>query len=906
MADQVFFGNFSKGLTNNKTAFNIDNDAFPYLINFFIWRGRAKRKRGTSFLGQLKRQISVVQPPGNPWELPGLVFAADTANLISGFSLEASSSITPASLSLIVNGDTYTEPSPPDGTLLKNGLADPGSSINYATGEVVFAGVAGATLTGTFSYFPGLPVMGLRDFSAEDPSSLYPFLLAFDTKYSYQITSTILPSFYITSYYKNTNITFTWHGADYQQFWTTNYLHALWATNNVPGFHFLTLTTITWVDATHLTVVVNGTAGEPPVIIGDYVWTNEITTNSTVDVTNKLQSVNQQTGIVTNVVEAPAGTFTITIEFADSTIIDPATGDPGRVYLNGIIQLLTNSVGNEDGIKWYDGDPTAGTGIPVGNGLGWVNFAPPLTATTVSLETEITGLWYLVGAKIIVPFKDRLLFFSPWIQRSTGVARQLQDAVIWSWNGTPYYNSLTPANETFDATAYYVDEAGKGGYLYAGISNPIQTVSTNEDVLLVGFGGVDGIKTRFVYTSNDLNPFLFYVINSELPSNSTFSAVNLDQGSIDMGPYGLAITDQQSSQRIDLVIPNEIFKVKKINNGIDRVNSYRDYFNEWIYFSYPVNNIRWNFPTQTLLYNYRDSTWSILYENFTAHGNYIRRLKNTWASISLKFGTWARWREPWNSGLNDALTVQGIAGNPQGYVLLLDDGTSESISGTIEAISDDGNGMTQITSTNHCVLAANPLLNNGDFLYFSNAIGSTYLNDEIGKVIRIVNANNFVVDIEYESFTYLGLGKFTRLSQPLLQTKQYPFYWEQGRQCRLGVQKYLFDLTDDAQVSVNIYLSQDPTNVWNDGPIVPSPSSENNTLVQTRTVFTSPESNNLQQQIGLGQLQMWHRMNTSLIGDSVQLGITLSDDQMKDLNYATSEIVLHAIQLTVSPGPLLC
>ena len=29
------------------------------------------------------------------------------------------------------------------------------------------------------------------------------------------------------------------------------------------------------------------------------------------------------------------------------------------------------------------------------------------------------------------------------------------------------------------------------------------------------------------------------------------------------------------------------------------------------------------------------------------------------------------------------------------------------------------------------------------------------------------------------------------------------------------------------------------------------------------------------------QEQIWHRMNTSLIGDTVQIGFTMSDDQMR-------------------------
>jgi hypothetical protein len=133
-------------------------------------------------------------------------------------------------------------------------------------------------------------------------------------------------------------------------------------------------------------------------------------------------------------------------------------------------------------------------------------------------------------------------------------------------------------------------------------------------------------------------------------------------------------------------------------------------------------------------------------------------------------------------------------------------------------------------------------------------------------------------------------------------------------QIRLGVQKYLLDRTNNGQITVNINLSQDPETNWNSGAIVPSQNILNSTLVYSQLVYTCPESTNLgltpanvnlQMPTASNQFQIWHRMNTSLIGDSVQLGFTLNDAQMRNLQLATSEIALHGIQLTLYPGPLL-
>jgi len=886
MPDHVFIGNFKSGLVNNVLPFNINNDAFPTLYNMYSWRGRVKRKRGTEFLGQLQRQLQSDSTPNN-WQV-GAIGTTNGAgnlsvNLITVFSLGSTSSITPGSITLTDGTNTYTEPATPNGTLV--GVPGGTGTINYATGALTITGGAlTSDVIGTFSYFPGLPVMGLRDYSynasATVPPSvnIYPFLLAFDTKYSYQFFQSASNSnFYSVSFYKASSNPVTWSGLDHQLFWTTNYQGALWATNNKPGLHIQPIKTITVGNPT----VIDTTAAHG-LITGDYVWFNEITGADA----GLLNGQTAQVTVVTNT------QFTVAIDTTAKAINN-----------SGIFQTLTATSGSGDGIRWYDGDCTATTGLPVTNGVGWVNFAPPLTETSVSIDDKTSALYYLVGALVIMPFKDRLLFFSPWIQTSSsGTAIQLADTVLWSWNGTPYYTTLTPAGETSNVKAYYQDQTGLGGNLPAGIGNPISTVGDNEDALLIGFGG-DGLKARLIYSNNDFDPFILYRINSELPSDSTFSTVVMDQGMLDLGQYGLTITDQQSCSRIDLAIPDEVFNINRLTNGTDRVNAVRDFLKEWVYFSFPVDGNKIKFPTRTFLYNYRDLTWAVLKENFTAHGTFRPRIQKSW--LTTGFTSWDTWVEPWNAGISEPFFPIIIGGTPQGYVLKKGIGTGESISGTIASMQDAPSlpGNVQITSIDHCV-------EENDYLYFSDAIGAIGLNGQIGRVLDIVDSSNFIVDRPNPSGTYLGLGKFTRLSQPLLQTKQFPMYWEEGRQARLSVQKYLMDRTTDGQVTVNIYLSTDPTTVWNDPALNVPPNS----LVYSQLMYTCPESTNigltpsnvnLQTPTASSQFQIWHRINTSLMGSTFQIGITLNDAQMRDLNFATSEIALQGMQLTFERGPLV-
>jgi hypothetical protein len=873
MPDQIYIGNFSKGLREDRTSFNIDNDAFSLLFNMYVWRERVKRKRGTVLLGRLTRQISISAPNNNN-------------NLLMG--LEATASLEPGSINVIGSGGTlWTDP-------LANGIlvsTPPGSfgTVNYTTGVI-----KGPTPpnTGTFSYYPGLPVMGLRDFTSSSgaftsQTSNYPLLLAFDTTYAYQCDQMdVNANFFSVSYYKITGNPVIWTGQDYQLFWSTNYPSttlgqsgAFWATNNVPGFSAYTISNVAVGNPTTITTSVNNN-----IQTGDQVWFNEL-------MGANAASLNQ---LVFTATRTGANTFTIPVNTTGQTIANI-----------GLVQLLTNTVGGQDGIRWYDGDPTGGTGIVTSPTTGWVNFSPPLTATTVSINGLPPALYYLVGALVILPFKDRLLFFSPWIQANGGIPIQLQDTVIWSWNGTPFYNSLVPNNQTFNVKAFYVDQTGLGGYLSAGISQPIQTVTNNEDVLLIGFGG-NGRKTRFAYTGNDIQPFLYYNINSELPSSSTFSSVVLDKGAIDIGSFGICITDQQSAQRIDLPIPDEVFRINKDNQGTLRVNAIRDYVNEWIYFTYPVDNSgtpsqTWKFPTQSFFYNYRDNTWAIFYENYTAHGNYRANDVITWAT--LPYNSWGEWTDPWNTGTETDFEIQVIAGNPQGYILVKDVGTGEGLSGYISALSNDGNGLTQITSYNHCLTNINPFTFTTDFIYIQGAIGtnSSTLNNTVYQVIRIVDVNNFVINVPYNFADYMGAGQYSKLSHPKMQTKQFPLYWKEGKQVVLGPQRYLLSATDDGQITINIYLSQDSITPWNN----PNFSGLTNGLEYSQIVFTSIEPNNLQTIIGTTQSQIWHRVNTSLTGDTFQIGLTLSDAQMLDLDTATDEIILHGMHFTTQKGPML-
>lgn len=915
MGEKLIVGpNISKGLKTDRLPFGIDNDSFPMLVNAYQWRGRVKRKRGTQLLGQLSRFLGTTDGSGN------LTVTIAPQPIGTGIS------------HIVVGTDIFTDQggSSPV-TMIKNSS---GSGVLNRTSGVLT--ITGSQINTAVIYYPGLPVMGLEDFVIT--SNLFPFTLAFDTTYSYNITTSFPYPIYDVSFYKNpasgnpssvpglspivsyiqkTNWTpVSWNGENYQQFYTVNYQGALWVTNGIDepftganiGMQFQKTSD----GSTGSGQVITFTLGANPLIIGDFVFANEFTGTGPNAAANAA-TLNFQTGYVTGI---DSGLGTVTVTFPNATI----TAD---TYSNGMLQFLTNrSDKTKDCIRWYDGDPTNGstTSPSFVTGKGWVNFMPPLSQGSYSISENPQAQYYLVGARMIVPFKDRLLFLGPVIQTSSGNPIYLQDTIVYSQNGTPYYTAswtssvfnpsttapvfsgflplLVPSNQTATPYSFWSDQTGFGGFIQAGIDQPMNTVASNEDALIVGF---NTLQTKVIYSGNDIIPFSFYIINAELGSSSTFSTITMDQGVITRGSRGYVITGQTSSQRIDIEIPDQVFEIDLLNNGEQRFCAARDFINEWIYFTYPSNQTDNTFPDTTLFYNYRDNSWAVFNESYTTYGSFRRQTGFIWQTVGNIYLTWNAWNDPWDAGESTLLQPQVIGGNQQGFVLIKGVGTGEGTSLNIQNIVNS-----TVTSPNHN-------LQNGQYILITGCLGdvAAQVNGEIFSIAN-VTTNTFDLVPNLTSASYNGGGFITILYVPFIQTKQFPTAWGLGRKTRIGTQQYLLTSTANSQITLLMYLSQDDATAYNypEFPnaqkIVPQLNCQNNSLIYSSILYTCPESTNLgltpnnsnmlnQANTNLqmivnpstgvtGQQQIWHRVNTSLIGDTVQLGFTLSDAQMREVD----------------------
>lgn len=203
------------GLVQSRENFIIPQDAYPVLENAYVWRERIKRRQGYELLGRLQRQVTI-----------SFSSVTLTVNLRTQFGLETTASFVPGSINIIVNGNIYTDPTSFNGTLLKNGVPG-GGLMNYSTMLVIISGGAGPyNWSGTFSYYPGLPVMGIRTKELDGINT--ELTVFFDTTYAY-----VFQGVAFTEWIPGT----AWTGDDSDFFWSTNYWTSntnrkvFWATN---------------------------------------------------------------------------------------------------------------------------------------------------------------------------------------------------------------------------------------------------------------------------------------------------------------------------------------------------------------------------------------------------------------------------------------------------------------------------------------------------------------------------------------------------------------------------------------------------------------------------------------------------------------------------------------------------
>lgn len=505
-----------------------------------------------------------------------------------------------------------------------------------------------------------------------------------------------------------------------------------------------------------------------------------------------------------------------------------------------------------------------------------IRYYTSTSPTWTSFSPTTNGANELHQCLILIPYKDRLVALNTWEGANIGAAINYPQRARWSQNGDP----------TDTANGWRDDVVGRGGYVDAPTNEQIVSCGFVKDNLIVYFERSTWILN---YTGNEVLPFIWQRINAELGAESTFSNVIFDNGLIAFGNVGLHVCNSTSVTRMDEIIPDEVFTIQNKNYGPQRVYGIRDYLTELVYFTYPDEQLAdgsLKFPNKVLVYNYRNDTFSFFRENFTCYGYFQRATGLTWEALvsGTSYAPWSSWSTPWSSGMQQSLVPNVAAGNQQGFVVQLN---PETVSNSPTMFIKSLSGVT-VTSQNHNLIV-------GEFVQISGCKGSTNLNGGIYRV-ESVTTNTFTINTAATG-TYIGGGVIKLLSNINITTKMFNPFWSIGKRYRLKNIEFLFDVTSAGELTVNCFV--DTGNGYS------VTENTNGAVLGSPTVYTKPETLLPQQ---AQQQQAWHRMYFYTEGETFQVQMVLSDDQMltKDSNNspeaAESDIIFHAMVLHFEPA----
>lgn len=504
------------------------------------------------------------------------------------------------------------------------------------------------------------------------------------------------------------------------------------------------------------------------------------------------------------------------------------------------------------------------------NGAVWASLNPAIDAAGNTLQS----------ARILTVFKDRLIALNTW-EGGVGPLNYVNRA-RYSQIGDP-----------LDATAWRQDIAGKGNAIDAPTREAIITVEFIKDRLIVYF---ERSTWELAYTGNQIYPFSWQQINTELGAESTFSVIPFDKLAIGVGNVGIHACNGSNVDRIDQKIPNTIFDIKNDNAGTQRVYGIRDYFSEMLYWTFP-NNSAITFPNKIFVYNYPTKTWSFNDDSITCFGYFQPSNSILWNSTTVYWSS----DVIWNSGSVSSKFQQVVAGNQQGYTFICDTNIN-----TNELILQINNITLSGVQTSLQVIDHN--LAQDEYIYIDNAVWlvtptpppvlppfftTLYLNTQIFQVLTVTDKDNFTIGPN-ASFTgvYQGGGLISRVSQINIKTKQYNFYAQIGRNSFVNKVDFLVDRTTNGQIDVNYYVSTSSDNLLLN-------SANTGSLLGTGTLDTFPYP---LIPLEATSTRLWHPVYFQAEGEVIQFELTMNSLQMLNPLIRQAGFQLHAMCIYSNPS----
>jgi hypothetical protein len=489
---------------------------------------------------------------------------------------------------------------------------------------------------------------------------------------------------------------------------------------------------------------------------------------------------------------------------------------------------------------------------------------------------------FILTARIIVPFKNRLVFLNTIENDGSGTRSmstygtntQFVNRCRYSHNGSPLAVNAWYETNQIDSSGNIADG---GGYLDASTEEEIVSAEFIKDRLIVYF---ERSTWELAYTGNEVLPFVWQKINTELGSESTFSIVPFDKVVLAIGNVGVHACNGANVERIDNKIPDEIFEIKNTNNSITQVAGVRDYYVEMVYWTFLNTNFTGTFPNQVLVYNYRDSSWSLNDDTITAFGYYEQQAAVTWAQLTQ---TWEELTSTWDGFTLASTPRQVIAGNQEGYVFIIDADLARNAPVLqINNIVASGAGI-NVSITNHN-------LSVGDYISIEYASGVTFPNGQvIFSVTGIIDANTININPASFTGTYTGGGLASKVSNIQILSKQWNPYVNEGSNVYLARIDFGVQRTSTGQITVDYYPSASEFSMITQG-------TATGAIMGNNVLETSPYDPALYpfEQV---QDRLWHPIYFQSDGECIQIFLYLAPNQLTNPAIAWSDFQLEGLVL---------
>lgn len=493
------------------------------------------------------------------------------------------------------------------------------------------------------------------------------------------------------------------------------------------------------------------------------------------------------------------------------------------------------------------------------NGVDNLRYIAQGSTTWVNLVPVSRGIDTVTSAKIVIQFKDRIVLFNT--TENDGSTRLFPNRARWSQNGDP----------TVAATSWLDDVPGRGGYIDAPTSQAIVTVELLKDRCIVYF---EQSTWELVYTGNQILPFIWQQINSELGVESTFSIIGFDRDAIGVGNSGVHQCDGANVSRIDQKIPDEVWEIHNGNDGPQRVYGIRDYFREVIYWTFPNQTENPTYPNRILYYDYVNPSWAIFNDTFTCFGYFQPADDVLWQDV---LTTWEETFFLWNSARLQSRFQNIIAGNQQGWVLYLE----PQVTSNAQSLS-----ITDMTAGNQQLVIVDHNLVSGNYVLVEGAQGISDANGTIYQVLTVVDADTIVLKDSAFTGTYTGDGKLRRVSGFNLLTKRFNPGTPVGTQFSIPYVDFYVDKTDDGQFKVDILVAGSPDSIQGD----PANAAA---FLGTSIVSTTPGTALLGADVDVDSI--WQRYFVNIDESTIQLRMFLDEDQITNSLIAWSDFTLQAL-----------